>query len=135
MESQNSQFFTKISGDIKINGKIKAAMLLGELTSSSADCVLSYLKPEEKQKLRDAFYRLGTKVDFAREIAVLQQANNFGVAREIAQPIHTDEEIKSIIDYEQAKINISTPNMKPEQKINLNPEDIAKVLGTWLRED
>ena len=114
-----------------ISGREKAAIFVGELNQGAFSAVEQCLPHKYKVLLTKALKRLGNRVDFTREIDVLEEANYWGVQRGIASRIHSDEEIEHAVLIHQ-KMNglrgASSPN------INLDPGVIAGVLGQWLKE-
>ena len=114
-----------------ISGKEKAAIFVGELNQSAFAAIEQCLPHNYKVLLTKALKKLGKRVDFAREIDVLEEANYWGVQRGLAHGIHSDEEIEHAVLIHQ-KMNglrgASSPN------IHLDPAVIAGVLGQWLKE-
>ena len=123
-----------------LSGPEKVAILLAELGpffNSNYDQLYGalHLSDEEIRKIRKAMKKLGryapAKVSYEKgmeqikqEQSVLQEALNYGVRKGIVSKTGENDG-KSIKDYIPADIkNIA----------NQNPEDVAKVLKSWLGE-
>ena len=123
-----------------LSGPEKVAILLAEIGpffNSNYDQLFEamHLSDEEIKKIRKAMKKLGryapAKVSYEKgmeqikqEQSVLQEALNYGVRKGIVSKTGENDG-KSIKDYIPADIkNIA----------NQNPEDVAKVLRSWLGE-
>ena len=123
-----------------LSGPEKVAILLAEIGpffNSNYDQLFEamHLSDEEIKKIRKAMKKLGryapAKVSYEKgmeqikqEQSVLQEALNYGVRKGIVSKTGGNDS-KSIKDYIPADIkNIA----------NQNPEDVAKVLRSWLGE-
>ena len=123
-----------------LSGLEKVAILLAELGpffNSNYDQLYGafHLSEEEIRKIRKAMKKLGryapAKVSYEKgmeqiqqEQSVLQEALDYGVRKGIVSKTQTDDS-KTLKDFIPADIkNIA----------NQNPEDVAKVLRSWLGE-
>ena len=131
MAQFGNPYFSKTSTPY-ISGKEKAAIFAGELNAGAFSAVEAYLSREDKIRLTKALKALGRRVDFTREIDVLEEANYWGVQRGIAHQIHSDEEIASAVAIHN-KMNILRGGSA--SPVNVDPSVIASVLGHWLKEN
>ncbi|MBQ7157866.1 MAG: hypothetical protein IJS09_00365 [Treponema sp.] len=124
--------FQMVTNDYRrpLSGKEKAAILMGEL-GGSAESVFEYLSDSELKKLRKSMRSLGKRVNWQDETAVLQETNDWGLRKGLANPIHTDAEIAAFIKTsEKAEKESEIRNM-----MRKNPDAIAQALSAWLKED
>ena len=131
MAQFKNPYFSKTSTSY-ITGKEKAAIFAGELNAGAFSAVEAYLPREDKIKLTKALKALGRRVDFIKEIDVLEEANFWGVQRGIASRIHSDEEIANAVEIHN-KMNILRGSAA--SPVNVDPSVIAGVLGHWLKEN
>lgn len=113
-----------------LSGKEKAAILLGEL-GGSAEGIFEHLTDAEVKKLRKAMRSLGKKVNWTDETDVLAEANEWGVRKGIAKPVHSDAEIAALVKTAERKEKENEFRTMFLQ----NPDAIANALGAWLKED
>ncbi|MDE5797471.1 MAG: hypothetical protein K2H73_00370 [Treponemataceae bacterium] len=124
--------FQMVTGQYRrpLSGKEKAAILLGEL-GGSAEGIFEHLTDAEVKKLRKAMRSLGKKVHWADETDVLAEANEWGVRKGIAKPVHSDAEIAALVKTAERKEKENEFRTMFLQ----NPDAIANALGAWLKED
>ena len=123
-----------------LSGIEKAAILLAEIgpsDNSNYDALFEalHLSTDEIKKLRKAMKKLGRYAparanyeegmdQIHREQAVLQEALAFGKRKGIAPNVSESKRLNKIVDQnETAKI---------QKLVAENPDDVAKVLRSWL---
>lgn len=136
--SEGTFTMTTDSASIPVSGRQKAAILLGELGIAGSKNVLSFLQPDEVQKLRKAMNTLGDYSPFdnnfrkvqAREIKVLEETCKFGVKHRFLDPSVLERKDLGFI-----KLNASPTENNIRKTLSDNPEMISNILRNWLEEE
>ena len=127
--------FVKVTQDsfngvsqLKLNGFQKTAILLGELGPMYSMQILDSLKLSKgytnrikKEMARLGYYNPNNEFEVARENAVLEETVNFGIKN-------------NLLIYRKSAPVQRNPLQQNNPALNFNPEDIARVLGEWLKQ-
>lgn len=118
---------------VKLSGREKAAVLLGEL-GFTADSLHEYFSDSELKKIKKGFAALGRSYNASLENSVLEEACAFGISRNIlppdtivrAQNNAVEANARYLASGRNAGANILSGN-------GLNSKDLANVLSMWLK--
>ena len=120
---------------VRLSGKEKAAILLGEL-GFTTETLCRYFSDSELKKINKGFASLGGQYNVNLENSVLEETCAYGISRNllppdaIARAQHNAEEMASKY---AASAKISDASLLSGN--GLNAHDLANVLSMWLKEE
>ncbi|MBQ0039589.1 MAG: hypothetical protein KBS64_04110 [Treponema sp.] len=120
---------------VRLTGKEKAAVLLGEL-GYSGDHLLKYFSDEDLKKIRKGFASLGGHYNASLENTVLEEACAYGISRNVLAPdtiVRAQRNAEETAARYAASAKINGAGVLPEN--GLNAKDLANVLSMWLKEE
>ena len=120
---------------VKLSGKEKAAVLLGEL-GLDAEHITHYFSDSELKKIRKGFASLGGAYNVSLENSVLEEACAYGISRNMLPPdaiVVAERNAREAASRYEVSRKINGPEVLSDN--GLNAQDLAKVLSMWLKED
>lgn len=105
--------------DFKLNGVTKAAILYAELGADVTESMVKLFTNKELKRLKSALKNLKV-YNVKQEIAVLQQALNYGETKGIAPKIKKPE---SSVESQTARFRSSA---------NSDPGSMASLIRSWI---
>ena len=120
---------------VRLSGKEKAAILLGEL-GYTTETLCKYFSDSELKKIKRGFASLGGQYNVDLENSVLEETCAFGISRNILPPDaiaraqHNAEETAARY---AASARLGGADVLSNN--GLKAQDLANVLSMWLKEE
>lgn len=120
---------------VRLSGKEKAAILLGEL-GFTTETLVKHFSDSELKKIKKGFASLRGQYNVNLENSVLEEACAFGISRNILAPdtiIRAQRNAEETAARYAVSSKINGAGVLPEN--GLNAKDLANVLSMWLKEE
>ncbi|MCQ2241316.1 hypothetical protein [Treponema sp.] len=120
---------------VRLSGKEKAAILLGEL-GYTTETLCKYFSDSELKKIKRGFASLGGQYNVNLENSVLEETCAFGISRNLLPP---DAIARAQHNAEAAAAQYAASSRLGGADLlannGLKAQDLANVLSMWLKEE
>ncbi|WP_407399302.1 hypothetical protein [Treponema sp.] len=120
---------------VRLSGKEKAAILLGEL-GYTTETLCKYFSDSELKKIKRGFASLGGQYNVSLENSVLEETCAFGISRNLLPP---DAIVRAQQNAEETAARYASSARFGGADVlsnnGLKAQDLANVLSMWLKEE